>query len=274
MKDWLGLTVVAALVSSAVTLLGIFLKEWFFARSIEQWKQKRALEQTYQRFRDPLGLATRELASRLREILDSYPSVYLSSAVRASNPQRQLANSEDDPYYRRYKLTSTIYRFCALLGWIELYRQEITFLHLSDNLHTDKLESSLSLFRRSFADGDLNQADDFDEWRDTLIFREELRAMGEAMLESRGSSRTVMGYAKFFSSIEDTSTAISHWGTVASNFFLDLEVDRDFRKQRMAAALCQLVDMCELLNNGKLDDSMSKARKKWTSLVPSNIQLR
>src|SRR5580765_5977083 len=50
-KAWLGLTVVAAIVSTVGALFGIFLKDYLFSRSLEQWKQRQTLEQLYQKYR-------------------------------------------------------------------------------------------------------------------------------------------------------------------------------------------------------------------------------
>ena len=196
-QTWLGLTVVATIISTLGALFGIFLKDFVFSRSFERWKQQQTLELLYDRYRDPLFLSARELASRVGEILHHYPTVYLKTTVLASKPKRQIHNSIDDPYFQRYKLVSTAYRFCALLGWLELFRQESTYLHPGNNEHSNKLESAVERIRADLADGQLNTANDWDEWRDTLIFREELRAIGESMIEARGNTRTIMGYCKY-----------------------------------------------------------------------------
>jgi hypothetical protein len=64
LKTWLGLTVVGAVVSTLGALFGILLKDYFFSRSFERWKQRQTLELVYQKYRDPLTLSARELASR------------------------------------------------------------------------------------------------------------------------------------------------------------------------------------------------------------------
>lgn len=116
LKTWLGLTVVGSVVSTLGALFGILLKDYFFSRSFERWKQRQTLELLYQKYRDPLILSARELASRTVEIVDNYPTVFLKATVLASRPERQLDNSTKDPYFQRYKLVSTAYRFCAFLG--------------------------------------------------------------------------------------------------------------------------------------------------------------
>src|SRR5215469_13697512 len=48
---------------------------------------------------------------------------------------------------QQYKLISTIYRFCALLGWLELYRQEVTFLDSGRNRDNERLERCIRHIR-------------------------------------------------------------------------------------------------------------------------------
>jgi hypothetical protein len=261
----LGLTVVGAIVSTFGSLAGVLLKDYFFTRSFETWKQERALEQLYQKFRDPLRLAARELASRVAEILDHYPPIYLRQEVIESHPDRQIKNNIHDPYFQRYKLVSTAYRFCAFFGWLELYRQEITFLHLTGNKHTRAFEQAINLIRSDLADGQLNKATDWPQWRDTLIFREELRAIGESMIEMRGTTRTILGYGRFCEMIENEApSAAKRWCTaVVFNFFLGLERGQDFRKTRLQRLVVHLVDVLELLDGPIDEEHLQEARVKW-----------
>jgi len=266
LKTWLGLTVVGTAISTFGALLGIVLKDYIFSRSFEKWKQRQTLEQLYQRFRDPLLLSARELASRSIEILDQYPTVYLRTNVLSLRPSRQIENSTGDPYFQHYKLVSTAYRFCAFLGWLELYRQEITFLHSGSNKHSRELEQAIGLIRSDFADGQLNTANDWLEWRDTLIFREELRAIGESMIESRGASRSVIGYGRFCELLEaNDSSPTKKWSTVLLNFVLDLETQRrDFRQIRLKRLLVHLVGFLELLEGAAVEKHLVEARSKWS----------
>jgi hypothetical protein len=269
LKTWLKLTVVGAAISTFGALVGIVLKEYVFSRSFEKWKQRRTLEQLYQKFRDPLLLSARELASRSMEILDQYPTVYLRTNVLSLRPSRQIENSTDDPYFQHYKLVSTAYRFCAFLGWLELYRQEITFLHSGSNKHSRELEQAIGLIRADFADGQLNKAKNWLEWRDTLIFREELRAIGESMIESRGASRSIIGYGRFCELLEaNDSSPTKKWSTVLLNFVLDLETQRDdFRQIRLKRLLVHLVGLLELLEVASIEKHLVEARNRWSVVV-------
>jgi hypothetical protein len=230
----LGLSVLAALVTTLGNLLATWLKEYLFVRSFERWKERRDLVRVYRKYRDPLLLAARELKSRLDDIEGNYPTNYLSSAVLDSTsvPEQLLANSSEDPYFVRYRLVSTAYRFCALLGWLELYRQELTFLDTGEKTTTRELDEMLAAVRSDIADGQLNKATDLRAWNDRLIFREDQRAIGEAMITDSGV-RVVTGYGAFRQRFEDSRSDKSAWWLrVALAFLVDLQPDHDFRRER------------------------------------------
>jgi hypothetical protein len=133
------------------------------------------------------------------DILDIHPTNYLQSSLLDFHPDQLEANSAEDPYYKRYRLLSTVYRLCAFLGWLELYRQDVTFLNAGEKKDSKLLEKALENIRNDLADGRLNAALDFQKWNDRLIFREEQRAIGEAMITGT-SPRMVMGTEPFMCS--------------------------------------------------------------------------
>jgi hypothetical protein len=269
LKTWLGLTVLGSVISTLGALLGVLLKDYFFSRSFERWKQRQTLELLYQRYRDPLMLSGRELASRTVEIVNTYPTVFLTAAVLASRPTAQLVNSTEDPYFRRYKLVSTLYRFCAFLGWLELYRQEITFLHPGSSKRSIELERAIHQIREDLADGQLNKADDWLTWRDALVFREELRAIGESMIETHNAGRTVMGYGRFVELFDskDTSPA-QRWANVLLNFLLDLGVkEHDFRRTRLQRVVVHLVGLLVLLDKDSVEEHLAEARDRLVAVA-------
>ncbi len=263
-KTWLGFAFVGALVSTIGSILGIVIKEYFFARSFEVWKQNQSIEKIYQKYRDPLQLSARELASRLYEILNTYPPPFLSAEVKLIKAERQVNNSDTDPYFRKYKLISTLYRICAFLGWLELYRQELTFYDATENCHTSRVDETLSAIRSDFADGHLNDAADWYYWRDTLVFREELRAVGESMIENTGSNRSIVGYGRFVELINsDSANATKSWSQVVLNFVVDLEEGgKDFRKVRLERVLLHILDLIQLIDRRGLGERLEGARKK------------
>ena len=264
LETWLGLTVLGAVVSTIGALFGIILKDYFFTRSFERWKQRRTLEQLYQKYRDPLLLVARELVSRMVEILDHYPTVYLTEKVLSSRPSKQVENNIEDPYFQRYKLVSTAYRVSAFLGWLELYRQEITFLNSGNNEHAKSLELAIGYIRSDLADGQLNKAEDWNKWRDTLVFREELRAIGESMIEVRGTTRAIIGYGRYCEHLEsEVSSTVQRWMPVVMNFFFDLQGEgKDFRQTRIKLMVGHLVELMQLLDNSSIDPYLLEAQRK------------
>lgn len=261
---WLGLTVVGTAISTIGSLFGIVLKDYFFTRSFERWKQQRALEQVYQRFRDPLLLAARELMSRTVQILDDFPPAYLTEKVLASSRKSQLTNSIEDPYFQRYKLISTAYRLSAFLGWLELYRQEITFLNSGDNKHANSLKSAVDYIRSDLAEGRLNEASDWHEWKDVPVFREEIRAIGESMIEMRGATRAVMGYGRYCEHLESqASCAVQRWSPVVMNFILGFQSGgKDFRQMRLKRMAVHLFALMQLLGDSSIDKDLRAAQAK------------
>ena len=197
LEQLLGLTVFAALVTTVGNLFATVLTDFFFNRSFEQWKERRTLLSVYRKYRDPMVLAAENLNLDLAHICEAYPPDYLRSEVLEGGPSDFKANSSDDPHYRRYRLISTVYRLCAFLGWLELYRQELTFLDTGRQSENRRFEEALAQLRSDLADGQLNKATDWQVLRDGLIFREEQRAIGEAMITSGTASRVVVGYGTF-----------------------------------------------------------------------------
>lgn len=264
LRDWLSLSILGAVVTTIGSLLGIFIKDYIFSRSFELWKQRQTLTQLYQKYRDPLVLSACELASRISEVLDHYPTVYLTYAVLQTSPTKQITNSIDDPYFQRYKLVSTAYRLTAFLAWLELYRQDLTFLHPGGNKRARELDFAAGLIRQDLADGQINTADDWDVWRDTLVFREEMRAIGESLIEVRGTSRTVMGYGQYCERLEASApNATQRWSAVVLNFLLDLESHgRDFRHVRLKRLLVHLVEFAGLMDNASVAPYLQETSRK------------
>lgn len=261
----LAFTVIGSIVTVVGSLIALFIKEYFLVRSFENWKLRNTLKAVFQKYRDPILLSSRELCNRLNEICAEYPSVFLNSKLLKINPKHQINNSQSDPYYQKHKLVSTLYRLCAFLGWLELYRQDITYLDSGQSHTNDKLDACMKNIRADLADGHLNKAPDWEAWRDVLIFREQQRAIGEAMIRTDAHSKTVIGFGSFCESLLGKGkNTLTPWTNVASNFLLDLRDDaKDFRKIRLQLLLIHLVDLNEVLQPRKLPDYLKKRRDLW-----------
>jgi hypothetical protein len=243
-SEILSLTVIAAVVTTIGNLVATWLKEFVFVRSFERWKERRSLASVKRRYRDPLLLSAQELRWRVAEIVDLYPPPYLRASVLHHRPDI-ARNDLADPYYQRYRLESTVFRLCAFLGWLELYRRELTFLH--GRRLDRKLAETLERVRDDLANGELNTAPDLRDWSDRLIFREEQRAIGESMIV-RDATPSIMGYARFYSLSERADADRELWWLlIARGFFLDPEADLDFRRERLERVRGHLIAAIKLL---------------------------
>jgi hypothetical protein len=271
-KEILGFTVIGALVTTAGTLLGLFLKEVLFARSFERWKAKQSLDRLSRRYRDPITLSALELCNRLTRICDTYPPDFLAAGLLAILPARPSLNSSADPYFKRYTLISSVYRLCSFLGWIELFRQEITFLQINEGTANVRLDQAIYAIRSDLADGELNSAKDWDVWYDALLFREEQRAIGESMITISGDIKVVMGYAEFCDLFPgDKNTSRGRWIEVASSLFLDPKANKDFRLVRMRRLVAHLVDLVEVLAPSRLRDDHRDARSRFHDATVNTV---
>jgi hypothetical protein len=258
---------VAALVTTAGTLVGHVLKEVVLARSFEAWKSRRALNALYRKYRDPIVLSAIELANRLSEICRDYPTDFLASTILGSSPPPPTHGAERDTYFRRYKLQSTIYRLAAFLAWLELFRQDIVFLDTGTSKTNSQVQDVIGRLRAALADGFLNTAEDWEAWADALIFREEQRALGEALIVQQSETRVVMGYGAFVTLFDSPQeTAVRRWFACATNFFVDPSPNKDFRLTRYRHLLVILVELVRLLEpkrslQGRLLEDYGGARK-------------
>ena len=237
--DWktiLGLSVLGALVTTVGSLLATVVKDFLLARSLERFKTQQQLRQVYLKLRDPLLLSTIDLVNRIAEIAFESTVNFLDPALLQASASRMTENSAHDLYYQRYKFVSTSYRLCVWFGWVEMYRQETTFLDSGQRKTNEDFEHHVQAMRSSLADGHLNDADDWLAWTDSLIFREEQRAIGERMLDA--SRRAAIGYAEFNTRlIPSGSHPTDPWIRLAVDFLSDLKSipdadERDFRRAR------------------------------------------
>jgi hypothetical protein len=245
------------------------LKETVLQRSFESWKSRRALQAAYRRFRDPIVLSAVELCDRLHELSEFHHGDFMNAKhLILTKSDAPCTNSADDPYFLRYKVISSLYRLCAFLGWLELYRQEITFLD-SGHAHLNKrFETCITKIRSAMADGFLNTADDWIEWSDSLIFREEQRAIGEVMIASADGIRNIIGYSVFSRLLEDR-TASSAWINVGLHFLAGLSGPRNFRRIRVKLLVCNLLDLIEILDRKRLTERRKSFRPEAVAVLQS-----
>ena len=154
---------------------------------------KNSLFIVYRKYRDPILLSSIELLFRLREIVSRQGIDFLKPEIIDLEIGKPESNYSSDPYFLKYKFNSTIYRLCSFLGWLELYRREVAFLDSGQSRVNKKLDNCIFKIQSTFADGHLNQAQDWENWHDAQIFREEQRAIGEEMIENSIDNSSIMG---------------------------------------------------------------------------------
>ena len=270
----LGFTVLAAVVTTFGNLLATVLKEFLFARSFEKWKSRQSLRQVYLKLRDPLLLATVELVNRVAEITFESSVNFLETSLLAASVLSMTTNSAEDKYYQRYKFVSTIYRLCSWLGWIELYREQVVFLDSGHQKTNKDFESHVDAIRSCLADGHLNDANDWLEWTDSLVFREEQRAIGESMIDPDLPS--VIGYGSFCNKFVGAGgSSTNPWIAVATNFLADLKSvsdgkTRDFRRARCLLLIIHGVSLIYCLDKdrfqGRLSELQDRAQKELANM--------
>lgn len=251
----LSLSVLAAAVTTVGNLLATLLKDYVIARRLQEWNERQAILSLYRRYRYPILQAAKKFKARVDDVCDQYPPAYLRSELIGMHPRRLGENLADDPHYQRYRLISTLYRMCAFLGWSELYRREVdaTLLEPKRQRANRRLEEvGFEPIESQFADGQLNEAPDRLLWKDGLIFREELRAIGEGMISESHDSHSVIGYLSFVALFEraatdDTIEGDLWWLRLARDFLLDMEKTRDFRRERFKRMRDSLAAVIKLL---------------------------
>lgn len=261
----LGLSVLGAFITTIGSLLALVLKEYFLSRSFEAWKTQQAVAQVYKKYRDPILLSAIELYHRLHEVCDTRSPIYLCPILLVEEPKRIEQNSTIDRYFQAYKLRSTIYRLCAFLGWLELYRQEVVFLDSGRSGVNRQLESCITAIRSDLADGQLNMATDWYRWMDGVIFREEQRAIGETMIVRSGGVGMVMGYGQFCELLQKASSEQPNpWFRQAMSLVTGLgRGGKDFRLIRLKRLVVHLVDLIQSLQPTSVSQHMADRREDY-----------
>jgi hypothetical protein len=249
----LGASVIGAIVTTLGSLLALYLKEVLAVRSLERWKARQTLIGVYRRYRLPIYLAAEELSGRLYKLSapDSTPKgigVALFKKVAERDPHAMAGE-----HYHQYRFVSSVYRLCSFLGWVELYRRDIGTLDVDAIDRNHLLESCLENVRSAIADGWINQHPDIEAWRDCLIFREELRAIGFSMTEGQ-KDLTVLDFGSFFEILRNDpdGSGRGRWFYQAALFFDNLQRRQDFRLVRMRLLVVFLTDLMEVLEPNKL----------------------
>lgn len=161
--------------------MALFIKEFLLVRYFDKLKETKTLKNISKKYQDPIILTATELVRRLGEILPhpDWTSKAFKRDVIFNKCAAMQKNEVSDEYFQKYKVISSLYRFCAFFGWLELYRQDITFLNSYSKVESLKSTVIIEKIKAAIADGQINKKPDWQTWKDVLIFREELRSLGD-----------------------------------------------------------------------------------------------
>ncbi len=224
------------LLGGFVAIVGGLVATWYTNRAASR-KEQGQQRQTYDRQRGQLRLALRDLATALRPVAQASadrPAAFLAERLLYTKPPRPASGGRTDDYYLKYDLVDTIYRFCALLGWMELYRTDADFLRGTpdENARLERFFAGLRAdLGQPLTNGGSASAADATP-RDGFILEDDQRAIGEKMLARRRSD-VVIGYAAFCEQLfrdprqDDPTgggyaTSQNWWIWNATRFFVDL----------------------------------------------------
>lgn len=129
-----GATIISSVISALIAITVIFINKWFEKRSAKQKKYD-----VFKKYANPIISSCEQLSWRIKEILE-YNGTYL------------LPNAPQNDYFK-YKFDSTVYRLCAVLGWIRASKKEQSYFECAEEQDHAKIQKAISDFKKSLADG-------------------------------------------------------------------------------------------------------------------------
>lgn len=190
MPAWLQTTL-----GGALAILGSIVTLTLTNRMTDN-KTRRELAETYDRHEHQLRLATRELFEAFSRFTPTLPP-FVEESLVYEHPKRPKRPSRSDRYYLKYDLVDSIYRLCAFLGWLELYRTDPAFMRGPSSSKQARIERLFEQVRRDLGAELVEERRHAgcETWRDGFILADDQRAIGETMLNADRSA--VIGYAAF-----------------------------------------------------------------------------
>jgi hypothetical protein len=250
-------------ISALVSLVGI-IASILLSSSVTSKNAQREQERTYARQKTQVRLSVSELRNAMSAIdsANPFPPAFINENLLYGQPPRPPTFSPDDPYYQKYELVDTVYRVCALFGWLELYRRDPSFLSGPPG-EKEVFEECFRRIRDAFGEELSKEKTEkklAEEWVDGLILKDDQRAIGEKMLE-KDAPGVVIGYAAFCERLfripraNDPVGAYegsqNYWIWNATRFIVELrqtQPARDFKRQRIKKVLFELDELLKILD--------------------------
>lgn len=128
----------AVFISSIISAL-IALTVFWTTKYFDNKKSRQEKYDAVKKYANPIIFASEQLAWRLKEIL-SFNGAYL------------LPNAPQNGFFK-YKFDSTLYRLCAVLGWIQAAKKEQSYISGIKVKQHKKVQSVITDFHKKLADG-------------------------------------------------------------------------------------------------------------------------
>lgn len=267
-------------------VVGSFLTYVVAARQVRE-----AQKRLYDRQKTQVRAAVRDLATTLQglRLENNRPLDFLQERFLVEQPERPRLFHRNDPFYQKYDFVDLVYRLCAVLGWMELYRVDPTFLSGSAD-DRRAIEGSFRAIRialgAAFDDEKIAKAPSTDAgatWADGVILDDDQRAIGETMLNpaTKDASPAVIGYAAFcvhrfrFAARDPVTGSIrvgdqDFWIWNATRFVIDMgsaPPAEDFRRERLKKVLRELGKL-DVVLGGRPADAGAAIREKTRETEP------
>jgi len=228
-----------------------------------------AQDRLYKRQETQVRAAVHDLMATLENLRlqDNKNLDFLQEGFLVEQPERPYAFDRRDPYYQKYDFVNLVYRLCAVLGWMELYRVDPTFLNgpAEDKC---RIEASFRAIRIALSADFAEEkkalrvpGDGTSHWADGVILEDDQRAIGETMLTAatKNTPPAVFGYGAFcvslfrFAKKEGETIRVgdqNFWIWNATRFIVDMgrvPPNTDFRRQRLTKVFSELRNLNEVL---------------------------
>ena len=134
----------SAFIGSATALITLYIQG-----KRKERDRERVEYDAYKKYAKPIMLSAETLAWRLREVL-MFNGAYL------------LPDAPMNGFFK-YKFDSTVYRLCALIGWIRAAQKEHSYLEGFDSAKNSDIREAVSEFQKVLADGSHVEISIFEE---------------------------------------------------------------------------------------------------------------
>ncbi len=122
-----------------VTGISIFVKDFILEILKENRLNKQSQLSTFKHYANPVIKSSESLCWRLKEILDQKGAVLLDSKSKNE--------------FFRYKYISTLFRVCAVIGWLTAIKKEYAYIDPASKKSSAVIENAIFNFKKSLADG-------------------------------------------------------------------------------------------------------------------------